>query len=77
MISRPYCTFTTHRNVVHHPTPSILNRASNNQHSDHLVHLADKLVDILLPVAVVTTFDVVLEFALTPATSRVGELEGP
>lgn len=77
MISRPYCTFTTHRNVLHHPTPSILNRATNNQHSDHSVHLADKLVDVLLPVAVVTTLDVVLEFALTPATSRVGELEGP
>lgn len=58
-------------------SPSILNRASNKQHSDHSVHLADKLVDVLLPVAVVTTLDVVLEFALTPATGRVGELEGP
>ncbi len=43
----------------------------------HLVHLSDELVDVDLPVTEVTTLDVVLEFPCPPATSGVGELEGP
>ena len=43
----------------------------------HLVHLSDELVDVDLPVTEVTTLDVVLKFPCPPATSGVGELEGP
>ena len=42
-----------------------------------LIHLPNKLVDILFPVALVATLNVVLELACAPATSGVRELEGP
>ena len=50
---------------------------TRNHRTQHLVHLSDELVDVGFPVAEVTTLNVVLEFACPPATSRVGELEGP
>jgi hypothetical protein len=43
----------------------------------NLVHLADKSVNVLLPVAQVTTLDEVEELAGTETTSGVAELEGP
>jgi len=45
--------------------------------SNNLVHLPDELVDVRLPVTKVTSLDEVLELARPPATSGVGELEGP
>jgi hypothetical protein len=47
------------------------------QRDEHLVHLADEGVDVLLTVTSVTALDVVLELAGAEATSGVGELEGP
>jgi hypothetical protein len=47
------------------------------QTDEHLVHLADEGVDVLLTVTGVTALDVVLELAGAEATSGVGELEGP
>jgi uncharacterized protein YunC (DUF1805 family) len=35
-----------------------------------LVHLPDQIVDLVFPVAQVTTFDEMLELPLTEATSR-------
>lgn len=45
--------------------------------STRLVHLPDELVNVLLPVALVTALNVVLKLALAPATRRVGQLEWP
>jgi hypothetical protein len=42
-----------------------------------LVHLPDQLVDVGLAVTKVTTLNVVLEFACSPTTSGVRQLEGP
>ena len=42
-----------------------------------LVHLADELVDVRLPVAKVAALNEVLELPCPPATSGVGELEWP
>lgn len=42
-----------------------------------LVHLSNESVDVLLPVAKVTTLDEVLEFAWAEAASWVGQLEWP
>ncbi len=42
-----------------------------------LVHLPYKLVDVFLPVTLITTLDVMLEFSLPPSTSRVRKLEWP
>jgi hypothetical protein len=39
--------------------------------------LSNKLVDVGFPVAEVTTLNIMLELACPPATSGVGELEGP
>ena len=44
---------------------------------NHLVHLAHKVVDEVLPVTKITTLDEVLELAGTETTSGGGELEGP
>jgi hypothetical protein len=41
------------------------------------VHLADKLVDVRLPVAKVAALHVVLELARPPAAGGVGQLERP
>jgi len=43
----------------------------------YLVHLADKVVDLVLAVTKVTTLDEVLELARAEATSGVAELERP
>ena len=45
--------------------------------SNSLVHLADELVDVGLPVTEVTALDEVLELPCPPAAVGVGELEGP
>jgi len=42
-----------------------------------LVHLPDETVDLVLPVAQVTTLDEVLELSGPEAASRVAQLEGP
>lgn len=42
-----------------------------------LVHLPNQLVDVRLPVTKVTTLHKVLELACSPATSWVGQFEGP
>ena len=42
-----------------------------------LVHLPDQIVDLVFPVAQVTTFNEVLELPLTEAASRTVELERP
>ena len=42
-----------------------------------LVHLPDQLIDLLLPVAQVTTLDEVLELPLTEAASWAVQLERP
>jgi hypothetical protein len=65
-----------------HPTISAKSwGADQNSHSKryrhNLVHLSDELVDVGFSVAEIATLDVVLEFACPPATSGVGELEGP
>jgi len=44
---------------------------------EKLVHLPNELVDVLLPIALVTALDIVLEFALSPAASGIRELERP
>lgn len=41
------------------------------------VHLPDELVDVAFPVTEVTALNEMLELARPPATSGVGELEGP
>ena len=56
------------------PRPSRRRRAP---HSNSLVHLADELVDVGLPVTEVTALDEVLELPCPPATSGVGKLEWP
>ncbi len=42
-----------------------------------LVHLADELVDVCLPISEITSLHIVLELTCPPSTSGVGELEGP
>jgi hypothetical protein len=42
-----------------------------------LVHLPDQIVDLVFPVAQVTTFDEMLELPLTEAAGRAVELERP
>jgi hypothetical protein len=42
-----------------------------------LVHLSNKLVDIVFPISKMTTLNKVLKLACPPATHRVGEFEGP
>ena len=41
------------------------------------VHLPDELVDVLFPVTMITTLNVMFEFTCSPATSGVRQLEGP
>ncbi len=43
----------------------------------HLIHLADKLVDISFPITKVTTLHVVLKLPCSPATSGIRKFEGP
>lgn len=45
--------------------------------SEHLVHLSDESVDLVLTVTKVTTLDVVAELAGAETTSWVGQLEWP
>ena len=60
-----------------HLAPSRPVVPSTSQADQRLVHLADELVDVGLPVAEVTTLNVVLELARPPAAGGVGKLEGP
>lgn len=48
-----------------------------NSPSHRLVHLPDKLVDVRLSVAKVTTLHIVLEFACPPSAGWVGKFERP
>ena len=57
------------------PAPQSYKLPENTTYN--LVHLADELVDVGLPVAEVTTLNVVLELARPPAAGGVGQLEGP
>ena len=50
---------------------------THSQQTTILVHLADELVDVGLPVTEVTALDEVLELPCPPAASGVRELEGP
>jgi len=43
----------------------------------HLIHLADKLVDINFPITKVTTLHIVLELPCSPTTSGIRQFEGP
>jgi hypothetical protein len=42
-----------------------------------LVHLANELINVIFPVAEITTLHVMLEFALSPTTSGIGKFERP
>jgi hypothetical protein len=42
-----------------------------------LIHLPDELVDVIFTVSVVTTLHEMFEFACSPSTGGVGELEWP
>jgi hypothetical protein len=42
-----------------------------------LNHLSQQLVDSLLPITRITSLNEMLEFALSPSTSRIAQLEGP
>ena len=42
-----------------------------------LVHLADELIDLVLPITQITTLDEVLELPGAETTSRTGELKWP
>jgi hypothetical protein len=42
-----------------------------------LVHLANELVDVVFPVTEIPSLDIMLEFSLSPATSRIGQFEWP
>lgn len=54
-----------------------LYRSLTPSHTSDLVHLADEVVDEVLPVTEVTALNEVLELAGTEATSGGRELEGP
>ena len=43
----------------------------------HLVHLPDQRIDVILPIAQITTLDVMLELPGTEAARGVAQLEGP
>jgi hypothetical protein len=58
-------------------TPKSMPMELSTHRCTNLVHLTDEVVDELLTVTQVTTFDEVLELALAEATSRRRELEGP
>jgi hypothetical protein len=64
---------------IHHKRALRLQRPHPNriEEKKQSVHLSDQFVDVAFPVTEVSTLDEVLEFALSPATCRVGELEGP
>jgi hypothetical protein len=57
--------------------PSVLRHRTSTTQASYLVHLAHKLVDVILPVTKVTTQYVMLEFTLSPSACWVGQLEGP
>ncbi len=46
-------------------------------HHVHLVHLANELIDELLPVAEIATLDKVFKLPRTETTGRIREFEGP
>ena len=57
------------------PAPQSYKLPENTTYN--LVHLADELVDVRLPVAEVTALHEVLELPCPPATGGVGKLEWP
>jgi hypothetical protein len=50
---------------------------NSNSYSRTSVHLTDKLIYVDLPITEVSTFNIMLEFARPPPTSRVREFERP
>jgi len=50
---------------------------TRGQGGKHLVHLPDKLVDVFFTVSMVATLHKVFEFACSPSTGGVRELEWP
>lgn len=63
---------TGSNNTIHH-----LLHNSPSPPKVHSVHLTDKLVDVALPVPVITTLHKMEELAGTPAASGIRELERP
>ena len=64
-------------NILPHTCRATLPTQAELPTNTNLVHLADELVDVRLPVTEVTAMDEVLELACPPAARGVGELEGP
>ena len=64
-------------NILPHTCRATLPTQAELPTNTNLVHLADELVDVRLPVTEVTALDEVLELACPPAARGVGELEGP
>lgn len=53
------------------------NSTHKRPYISYLVHLPDQLVDVVFPVAEVTTLDEVLELPLVEAAGRAVQLEWP
>ena len=53
------------------------NSTHKRPYISYLVHLPDQLVDVVFPVAEVTTLDKVLELPLVEAAGRAVQLEWP
>ena len=64
-------------NILPHTCRATLPTQAELPTNTNLVHLADELVDVRLPVTEVTALDEVLELACPPAAGGVRELEGP
>ena len=64
-------------NILPHTCRATLPTQAELPTNTNLVHLADELVDVRLPVTEVTALDEVLELTCPPAARGVGELEGP
>jgi hypothetical protein len=62
---------------THAIAPDLEIRTAKPPKATFLVHLPDQSIDVLLPIAKVTTLNEVLELARAEATSGVAELEGP
>ena len=64
-------------NILPHTCRATLPTQAELPTNTNLVHLADELVDVLLPVTVIATFNEMPELACTPAASGVRQLERP
>ena len=64
-------------NILPHACRATLPTQAELPTNTNLVHLADELVDVRLPVTEVTALDEVLELACPPAAGGVGKLERP